>query len=79
MNLLIEPDGYVVVDPDMRDLIDGKVYAVMNGSAETTVKRYRENPPRLVPCSSNPEHKDIAIGREPFTVIGRVVFRASEL
>lgn len=79
MDLLIEPGGYVVVDPDMRELVDGKVFAVMNGGGETTVKRYRSTPPRLEPCSTNPIHKSTAIGSDPFTVIGRVVFRASEI
>ena len=58
--------------PDDFELRDGKFYAVMK-DGETTFKRFRANPARLEPCSSNPAHGAIAIGREPFTVIGRVV------
>jgi repressor LexA len=79
MNMLIEPDGYVVVDPDLRELIDGKVFVVMNGSGEASVRRYLATPPRLAPCSTNPAHQETLIGSEPFIVIGRVIFRASEV
>lgn len=71
--------GFVVVDPDQIDLIDGKVYAVMNGGGEATFKRFRNSPLRLEPCSSNPEHKPIMLGREPFSVIGKVVYVGQEL
>jgi repressor LexA len=79
MNKLIREDGYVYVDPDDRDLIDGKVYAVMNGSGETTAKQYRANPARLVPCSDNPAHKETVVGRDQFNVIGRIVGTYSPL
>jgi repressor LexA len=79
MDLIIDPGGYVVVDPDDRNLVSGRVYAVMNGDGETTAKRYMAEPPRLVPVSTNPIHVEIPIGRYPFTVIGRIVFRASPL
>jgi len=79
MDQLIQPGGYVYVDPDDRDLIDGKVYAVMNGGNETTAKRFKANPARLVPCSSNPNHLAITIGSETFVVIGRIVGTYSPL
>lgn len=79
MNELIQDDGYVYVDPDDRDLIDGKIYAVMNSEGETTAKRYRASPARLVPCSTNPEHGEIIIGGGNFTVVGRVVGTYSPL
>lgn len=79
MDLVVGRDAYVIVDPEQLDLHDGRLYAVMNGSGETTFKRYRSDPPRLEPVSSNPVHKPIALGREPFTVIGRVIWQGSSL
>ena len=70
----LAPEGSIaMVDPDDRELRDGKLYAVMNDGGESTFKRFRSEPPRLEPVSSNPEHKAIALGLEPFTVIGKVV------
>lgn len=79
MDRLIPDGGFVVIDPDRRELANDKVYAVMNGDNETTVKRYCEGPPRLVPCSTNPAHKDILFGEEPVIVIGRVVYVGARL
>lgn len=71
----IVPDGgIVVVDPDARDLLDGRIFVVSNGDHETTIKRFSAVPPRLEPCSTNPVHQPIEIGREPFVTIGRAVF-----
>lgn len=79
MDRLISPSGYVYVDPDDRELTDGKVYAVMNGSGETTAKQYRAQPARLVPCSNNPDYCETVIGSDQFTVVGRVVGTYSPL
>lgn len=79
MDLVVGENAYVVVDPDLTDLLDGKLYAIMNADGETTFKRFRGDPPRLEPVSSNPDHRPIPLGREPFTVVGRVVFQASQL
>lgn len=79
MDLVVGPDAIIVIDPEQLDLHEGRLYAVMNAEGETTFKRYRESPPRLEPVSSNPAHQDIPVGREPFTVIGRVVWQGSSL
>jgi repressor LexA len=79
MNKVVGEDAIIIVDPDDLDLMEGRLYAIMNGAGETTFKRYRTNPPRLEPVSSNPEHKPIPIGREPFTVVGRVIWQGSSL
>lgn len=79
MNKVVGEGAIVVVDPDQLDLLEGKLYAVMNGSGETTFKRYRNDPARLEPVSTNPEHQPIPLGREPFTVIGRVVWQMEQL
>lgn len=66
-------DGsYALVDPDDRDLVDGKQYAVMNEMGETTYKRFKASPASLVPMSDNPNHEPIILGRSQFIVIGRV-------
>lgn len=71
--------GFVVVDPDQRDLVDRKFYVVMNVEGECTFKQFSQNPLALLPCSTNPVHQPIPIGAAPFTVIGRVVYVGQEL
>lgn len=75
MDLLIEDGGYAVVDPAQTSLYDGKVYLIENGEHETTVKRYRTNPARFCPMSSNPEHEDFELGSGHYRVIGRIVWK----
>lgn len=79
MDLIVSEGATIIVDPDDTILLDGKLYAIMNGDGETTFKRFRQSPPRFEPVSSNPEHEDIPIGQSPFTVIGRVVWQGSSL
>lgn len=79
MDLVIMPGAYVLVDPDETDLADGRIYAVRNGAGDATLKMYRSTPPRLEPRSSNPAHQPIMFGKEPFTVIGRVVWQGQEM
>jgi repressor LexA len=64
----------IVVDPDQLELIPGKAYIITNGEGDATFKRYQPDPPRLEPDSSNPDHQPIQIGREPFLIVGRVVY-----
>lgn len=79
MNLIVQDGGFIVVNPDDRDLADRKYYAIQNGDGETTFKQFRADPMRLVPCSTNPEYKEIPLGTEPFVVIGRVIYVGQEL
>lgn len=74
MNRIVRDGGVIVLDPRDRDLIDQKVYAVRNGAGEATFKRFVASPPTLEPVSDNDDHKPIALGREPFTVLARVVY-----
>lgn len=73
MNKLIPHGGYIIVDPDQVGLDSGKSYVIMNEDGEATAKVYRSNPPRLEPCSTNPEHVSMLVGEQPFRVIGRIV------
>lgn len=79
MDQVIAAGAYVLVDPDQLELLDSRIYAVRNGSGDATLKMYRSDPPRLEPRSSNPAHKPIHFGKEPFTVIGRVVWQGQEM
>lgn len=70
----VMPHGcWAIIDPDQRDLYPGRVYLIMNGGGEGTVKRYQESPARFAPDSHNPVHQPIVIGDHPITVVGRVV------
>jgi repressor LexA len=79
MDKIIKEGGFIVVDPDRLDLIDGKYYVVMNDQGESTAKQYRGNPARLVPCSSDPSYAEISVGRDHFTVVGQIVRREEPL
>lgn len=73
MNLLVPEGGHVIIDPDFGGLREGLIYAVMNAEGETTLKRFRSDPARLEPCSSDPAHQPIELGQQAFTVIGRAI------
>lgn len=80
MNRLVAAGGRVIVDPDDRDLYPERYYVVLNGRGETTFKQFLADPARLVPCSDNPTHKPIPLGGgETFTIVGRVIWRASPM
>lgn len=79
MDRLVQDGGFIVVDPEDRELRDRKFYAVANGDGETTFKQFSANPMQLLPCSTNPEHQPIPLGSEPFTVIGRVIYVGQDL
>ncbi|WP_237449787.1 LexA family protein [Novosphingobium silvae] len=70
---LIVPDGTtIIIDPDDKALWPGRRYVIQTEDGETTFKEFQADPARLVPCSSNPAHKEIPLGAAPVTVVGRV-------
>ena len=79
MDRVVAPGGYIVVDPDDRELQNGKLYVLMNQHGETTFKKFSTQPLALLPCSSNDNHAPIPLGQEPFSVVGRVVYSGQEL
>lgn len=80
MNNYVEEGATVLVDPDDKALFPGRFYVVINEASETTFKQYKDNPSRLVPCSSNKAHKDIVLGGgETFLIVGRVIWRAARM
>lgn len=73
MNLLAPEGGVAVVDPDDKALYPGRRYVVVNGEGETTFKEFANDPARLVPLSTNADHREILLGGEDvFTLVGRV-------
>lgn len=79
MDLVAQSGEGIIIDPRDLDLLPGRYYIIRNSEGETTFKRYMENPARLEPCSSNPEHQPIYPGRDEFTVVGRARKRVSDL
>lgn len=79
MDQVAQAGEQVIVDPSDLDLVAGKYYVVRNAEGETTFKQYCDSPSRLVPCSSNPRHQTIFIGREGFNLVGRVRKKVSNL
>lgn len=80
MDKLVEHGGRIIVDPNDKSFFPGRYYVVLNEAEETTFKQYQVDPPRLVPCSNNPEHRDIVFGDgQTFRVIGRVIWRATAM
>lgn len=73
MNLVIKDAQTVVFDPDDKSLFPDKYYVIMNVDGDTTFKQFKVDPARLVPCSSNPLHKEIMIGQGDFEIVGRVI------
>lgn len=73
MNLAGLPDGTTAtVDPEDTELHVGKIYLLLNGDGEATVKRFRHDPARFEPVSDDPEHKPFSVGSSDFRVIGRI-------
>lgn len=70
---LVLPDGSIaVIDPSDTSLFVGKLYLLLNAEGEGTIKRYRTDPARFEPVSSDPFHKPFEIGSIDIKVIGRV-------
>lgn len=72
MNMIIPEGAIVIIEPEDKELRDGKIYAIANEDGDTTVKTYRTEPARFEPRSTNSDYQPIMLGSRPFTVIGRV-------
>lgn len=80
MNKIVDDGGTVIVDPSDKALYPNRYYVVLNESGETTFKQFALDPARLLPCSTNPEHREIVIGDgSQFSIVGRVIWQASRL
>lgn len=69
-NLEFPSGTIVVVDFADKDLIDGKFY-VFRHAGEATLKRWRSDPPRLEPFSTDPVH-DTIFPKHEVEVVGRI-------
>lgn len=75
MDRLIEDGGWVLVDPDRKELRPGSCYLISNGDGEATVKMYQRDPARFEPSSTNPLHSGFLMSEADFTVIGQIVWK----
>lgn len=71
MDLYSPPGSIIFVNRNERDAVDGGFYVVATDDGDATYKRFRKNPDRLEPESTNREHQTI-YPRNPLTIIGRV-------
>lgn len=81
MNRILPNGSYALVDPDQKETISGKPYAVCVNGYDATIKRVRRlnNGFELIPDSNDPTYVPTVYnynepGTEPVTIIGRVVY-----
>lgn len=72
MDLVVPSGTTLIIDPDDKALWPGRRYVVQMEGGATTYKEFQADPARLVPCSTNDEHKEIMLGAEPILILGRV-------
>lgn len=71
MDRIVRDRATIIVDPDDKDLFHQRLF-VVRGPDGVTFKQYLDGPARLVPCSTNPEHRTISAHDKAFDVVGRV-------
>jgi SOS-response transcriptional repressor LexA len=71
MDRISPPGSLIFVNLADRRLVTNACYIIANDDGEATYKRFRANPPRFEPVSTNPVHEPIFPDGEP-TVLGRV-------
>ena len=72
--LLEGEPGYAVVDPGDQDLVDSRIYLIVENDCGASLHRYFATPPRLEALGTGSNVQLLNIGRSPFTVIGRVIW-----
>jgi SOS-response transcriptional repressor LexA len=71
MDRISPPESIIFVDRSDKVLVPNACYVISNGDGEATYKRFRSNPMRFEPVSTNPSHEPIYPAREPL-IVGRV-------
>ncbi len=71
MNRLAQDGSIIIVDYEDRDLVSGKLYVFKTEDGEAAFKRYRSDPVRFEPVST--EEHEIIFPTGDWFVVGRVV------
>jgi SOS-response transcriptional repressor LexA len=71
MDRISPPDSIIFVDRNDKKLVPNGLYILYDGDEGSSYKRYRPNPTRFEPVSTNPSHEPLFLDREP-VVFGRV-------
>jgi len=71
MDRISPPGSLILVDLTDKALVPNACYIITDGDNRAAYKRFRSNPPRFEPVSTNPSHEPIFPDGEP-AVIGRV-------
>ena len=71
MDRISPPGSVILVNRKDKRLAPNACYVIADGDSEVTYKRWRPNPRRFEPVSTNPAHEPIFYEQEP-TIIGRV-------
>lgn len=71
MDRISPPDSVIFVDRADKVLVPNACYVISSNDGEASYKRFRSNPMRFEPVSTNPAHEPIYPTREPL-IVGRV-------
>lgn len=71
MDRISPPDSIIFVDMNDKALVPNACYVILNCEGEATYKRFRSNPMRFEPVSTNPAHETMFF-TDPPKVLGRV-------
>ena len=71
MDRITPPGSLILVDLTDKALVPNACYIITDSDNQATYKRFRSNPPRFEPVSTNTSHEPIFPDGEP-AVIGRV-------
>lgn len=71
MDRISPPGSIIIVNIHDKKLVPNACYVIADGDSNVTYKRYRSNPARFEPVSTNPAHEPIFPDGEP-EIVGRV-------
>lgn len=71
MDRISPPDSIICVNRKDRKLVPNACYVIADAEGNATYKRFRPNPMRFEPVSTNPDHEPIFPEHEP-VIVGRV-------